>query len=93
MVSICSGIVCKITVSFALRGNLCGLCGTYNGNKGDDLQTPDGIVVTSVDVFGDSWLIPDPTTPGCNGQLVERRNAPGMTNCSFDPIQQKGYKV
>jgi len=84
----------EITVSSMLRGSLCGLCGTYNGDKDDDLQLPDGVVATSVDMFGDSWLVPDPTTPGCNGQVVGKRNAPGVTNCSTDPtIIQEGQTM
>ena len=75
----------EVTVSSTLKGHLCGLCGTYNGDKGDDLQTPDGVVVTSVDVFGDSWLVPDPTTSRCSGQVVGKRNALGVSNCSTDP--------
>jgi len=80
----------EITVSSSVRGTLCGLCGTYNDNKDDDLQTPDGVVVTSVDEFGESWIVPNPT---CNGQ-VTKRNAPNVTNCSTDPsIIQEGQTM
>jgi len=74
----------SITVSKNLLGQLCGLCGTYNNDPNDDLQTPDGVVVTAVEEFGESWLVPDPTTAGCTGGRVRKRNAPQSFNCTTD---------
>jgi len=74
----------EITISSTLQGLVCGLCGTYNDNTTDDLQTPAGVVVTTVDVFGDSWLVPDNTTVGC-GEEQNKRNAPSIPECSTDP--------
>ena len=74
----------EITISTTLQGQVCGLCGTYNDNTTDDPQTPAGVVVTSVDEFGDSWLVPDPTTVGCEGGGMRKRNAPSVTECSND---------
>ncbi|KAM8953099.1 IgGFc-binding protein-like [Pelodytes ibericus] len=41
------------------KDTLCGLCGTYNDNKNDDLMTPDGNVVSDVNDFGNSWRVED----------------------------------
>ena len=75
----------SITVSKNLLGQLCGLCGTYNDDASDDFQTAEGVVVTVIDEFGDSWLVPDPDTPGCADSRVRKRSAPeSFTNCSTD---------
>ena len=72
----------RIFVAARLAGNLCGLLGNYNGDSTDDFMTPDGRQVTSVDEFGNSWLVPS-ATPDCMG--IGKRNAPGLTACSSDP--------
>ncbi|XP_053113872.1 von Willebrand factor isoform X2 [Hemicordylus capensis] len=36
---------------------ICGLCGNYNGNQGDDFLTPSGLVETLVEDFGNSWKL------------------------------------
>ena len=76
----------SVTVSTRLLNELCGLCGTYNGNRNDDLQRRDGVVTTSVTEFGDSWLVPG----SCTG--VGKRDAQGSTpGCSTDPaVIQEG---
>ena len=73
----------EITVSTTLQGQVCGLCGTYNDNTTDDFQTPDGDVVTSVDEFGDSWVIPDPMVLCIIGNK-KKRNAPSVPQCSTE---------
>ncbi|XP_077146435.1 IgGFc-binding protein-like isoform X6 [Ranitomeya variabilis] len=42
---------------------LCGLCGTYNDNHRDDFMKPDGMIVTNVNEFGNSWRVPDDGWP------------------------------
>lgn len=37
------------------KGGIKGLCGTYNGNKGDDFTTDTGKVVTSASSFASTW--------------------------------------
>ncbi|XP_061919145.1 IgGFc-binding protein isoform X2 [Entelurus aequoreus] len=37
----------------------CGLCGNYNGDPSDDLQLPNGTVVSNPDVFGSGWKLSD----------------------------------
>ncbi|XP_041034737.1 IgGFc-binding protein-like isoform X2 [Carcharodon carcharias] len=53
-----------VTVPSSYAGQLCGLCGNYNGNKTDDNLKPDSSVAGSTDELGESWLISDNTT-GC----------------------------
>ena len=75
----------EATVSTTLLNELCGLCGTYNGNRSDDLQRRDGVVTTSVVDFGDSWLVPGSCT------ALAKRDAQGFPGCSTDPaVIQEG---
>ncbi|KAH0624213.1 hypothetical protein JD844_007762 [Phrynosoma platyrhinos] len=41
------------------QGKVCGLCGTYTGDPQDDFSTPAGVIVEDVNVFGNSWRVPD----------------------------------
>ncbi|XP_067345254.1 alpha-tectorin-like isoform X2 [Channa argus] len=45
----------SITAPGVYNGSLGGLCGDYNGLPYDDFRTPNGVVVNSSQVFGDSW--------------------------------------
>ena len=65
----------KVYVAKSLRGQVCGQCGTYNGNPFDDFTTPDGDVVVSPNVFADSWGV-----PGC----LAKRDASGYEGCYND---------
>lgn len=38
-------------------GRTCGLCGNFNGNKGDDFRTPAGLVEPLVEDFGNAWKL------------------------------------
>ncbi|XP_045151939.1 von Willebrand factor [Echinops telfairi] len=38
-------------------GKTCGLCGNYNGNKGDDFLTPGGLAEALVEDFGNAWKL------------------------------------
>ncbi|XP_060046210.1 von Willebrand factor [Erinaceus europaeus] len=58
-----------LKLSPAYTGKTCGLCGNYNGNRGDDFLTPSGLVEPLVEDFGNAWkLRPDcadlPRQPG-----------------------------
>jgi len=68
-----------VTTSTSLLNELCGLCGTYNGNINDDMRRRNGVVTTSVVNFGDSWLVPNSCTN------VGKRDAQGVQGCSIDP--------
>ncbi|XP_041845054.1 IgGFc-binding protein isoform X2 [Melanotaenia boesemani] len=50
-------LVIKLPSSY--YGSVCGLCGNFNGNNGDELQNPDGKAVSSVIEWGKSWQTPD----------------------------------
>lgn len=45
------------------KGKLCGMCGTYSGWQADDFQRPDGSNATSSFDFGNSWRVPEDSTP------------------------------
>ncbi|XP_075948901.1 alpha-tectorin-like [Anarhichas minor] len=45
----------RVTAPGIYNGSLGGLCGNYNGQPRDDFRTPNGILVTSPQDFGDSW--------------------------------------
>ncbi|KAK2820377.1 hypothetical protein Q5P01_023336 [Channa striata] len=65
----------RVTAPGVYNNSLAGLCGNYNGHPSDDFQTPNGTLVNSVQVFGDSWR---------NGflspQCVESRSSNSPTN-------------
>ncbi|MBN3295673.1 VWF factor, partial [Amia calva] len=46
-------LLLKLSPSYA--GKMCGLCGNYNGNQGDDFMTAAGLVEAQVESFGNSW--------------------------------------
>lgn len=50
-------LVIKLPSSY--YGSVCGLCGNFNGNRGDELQNPTGEAVSSVIEWGKSWQTPD----------------------------------
>ena len=45
-----------ITVGADYQNETCGLCGTYNDNKGDDFHTRSDSTETSVVAFTESWI-------------------------------------
>ncbi|XP_074733517.1 IgGFc-binding protein-like [Strix uralensis] len=58
-----------ILVDESHKGQLCGLCGTFNDNQLDDFLKPDKVLEQDPNKFGDSWLVKDdnrmcnPVTP------------------------------
>lgn len=72
-----------IKTATGLRNQLCGLCGTYNGNRNDDFRTRAGTVVGSPTTFGNSWEVPN----SC-GNVGKRQTQPPLpqgcsTNTTF----------
>ncbi|KAJ6663859.1 hypothetical protein lerEdw1_009939 [Lerista edwardsae] len=52
-----------VTVPSTYAGALCGLCGNFNGDRGDDLLLRDGTVAPTPAAFGRNWKVQD--VPGC----------------------------
>ncbi|CAH1252404.1 ZAN [Branchiostoma lanceolatum] len=78
----------KVEVPDNYRGQMCGLCGNFNGNTSDDYRTPDGTVVGDWTTFGDSWLTDSDTCmdSAANGRK-KRQSGPELTlpsGCSDD---------
>ncbi|XP_014381451.1 IgGFc-binding protein-like [Alligator sinensis] len=44
-----------VTAPAAYAGTLCGLCGNFNGDPGDDLSCRDGTAASDPLTFGESW--------------------------------------
>jgi len=47
----------ELTVPPKMRGNMCGLCGNFNGDKRDDLIGRHGALLASGQEFGNSWRV------------------------------------
>ncbi|MGH0135907.1 UNVERIFIED_CONTAM: hypothetical protein FKN15_060350 [Acipenser sinensis] len=65
-----------LKLSPAYSGKMCGLCGNYNGNQGDDFLTPAGLAEAQVGDFGNSWKI--------NGEC-EDVTKQDLDPCSLNP--------
>uniref|UniRef100_A0A8C3H5H3 VWFD domain-containing protein n=1 Tax=Chrysemys picta bellii TaxID=8478 RepID=A0A8C3H5H3_CHRPI len=52
-----------LTAPSTYAGSLCGLCGNFNGDKGDELTMRDGRVAPNATAFGQSWRVAE--TPDC----------------------------
>ncbi|NXK01259.1 FCGBP protein, partial [Corythaixoides concolor] len=52
-----------VTAPSSYAKTLCGLCGNYNGNAGDEMMMKNGQVTSNPDTFGHSWKVTD--LPGC----------------------------
>ncbi|XP_075948899.1 alpha-tectorin-like [Anarhichas minor] len=65
----------RVTAPGIYNGSLGGLCGNYNGQPHDDFRTPNGILVTSPQDFGDSWR-----DGSLAAQCVESVNHDSTTN-------------
>ena len=50
-------VLVKVRKSY--KGRLSGLCGNFNGKRGDEFKTPDNLLVKSAVTFGNSWKIDD----------------------------------
>ncbi|KAK5932823.1 hypothetical protein CgunFtcFv8_004498 [Champsocephalus gunnari] len=57
----------EVVVPSTDQGKMCGLCGNYNKNNGDDFRRPGGRKTTSVDDFVKSWVVDMPGNV-CGGQ-------------------------
>ncbi|XP_078524644.1 IgGFc-binding protein-like [Lissotriton helveticus] len=69
----------KVTSDY--EGELCGLCGDYDGAPNNDFKTPEGQLVPAINDFGNSWNI----DPRCN-----KTNSTVVPECTVD--EQELYK-
>uniref|UniRef100_A0A3Q3INE2 VWFD domain-containing protein n=1 Tax=Monopterus albus TaxID=43700 RepID=A0A3Q3INE2_MONAL len=60
----------EVIVPSTYQGKMCGLCGNYNKNAGDDFILPGGKQTNNVDDFGKAWVVdlPGNVCGGCGGQ-------------------------
>ncbi|NXC45571.1 VWF factor, partial [Penelope pileata] len=65
-----------VKVSLVYTERMCGLCGNYNGNQGDDFLTPSGMVEALLEDFGNSWKL----NADCQ-DLLKQDNDP----CNLNP--------
>ncbi|KAJ8007728.1 hypothetical protein DPEC_G00097200 [Dallia pectoralis] len=54
-----------VTLPTSYNGLLCGLCGNFNGQPGDDNIKPDGKPAGNTNELGESWQVPD-DRPDCS---------------------------
>ncbi|GAB5568770.1 BMP-binding endothelial regulator protein isoform X2 [Prionailurus iriomotensis] len=47
----------EVSVPSSYRGQMCGLCGNFNGFAQDDLQGPEGLLLPTEAAFGNSWQV------------------------------------
>ncbi|XP_078392819.1 zonadhesin-like, partial [Cetorhinus maximus] len=55
----------KMTVPSSYSGQMCGLCGDFNGNGADDYRSPDGALMVNNTMFGESWKTKDDEEERC----------------------------
>lgn len=65
-------------LSTVYAGRTCGLCGNFNGNRGDDFLSPAGLVEALVEDFGNAWKL--------RGDCLDLRQPLGDP-CSLNPRQ------
>uniref|UniRef100_A0A3B5KT40 VWFD domain-containing protein n=1 Tax=Xiphophorus couchianus TaxID=32473 RepID=A0A3B5KT40_9TELE len=74
----------SISVPPSYRGNMCGLCGNFNGNPNDDFHTPSGASSNSADAFGAAWKVPGNYTcsDGCGSSCTQcNDDRPARAQC------------
>ncbi|XP_072547805.1 IgGFc-binding protein [Salminus brasiliensis] len=88
----------EVQVPSIYNDSMCGLCGNYNGDPTDDFLLPSGNQTTSVDAFGQAWVLAPPGVPcgGCKGvcpqcepakaELYRRSNSCGLISSPSGPF-------
>ncbi|XP_070620019.1 IgGFc-binding protein-like isoform X1 [Erythrolamprus reginae] len=73
-----------VVIPSTYQGQVCGLCGNFNGERGDEFQRPDGTLTTNVTTFGVSWKVSSGRL-GCSDDC--RQNCPSCTAPQIRPYQ------
>ncbi|XP_070473753.1 kielin/chordin-like protein isoform X1 [Equus przewalskii] len=73
----------EVRVPGSYRGQICGLCGNFNGFAQDDLQGPGGLLLSTEAAFGNSWQVPEGQGPG----------RPCSKGRDVDPCRAVGYRA
>ncbi|XP_058580326.1 kielin/chordin-like protein isoform X1 [Neofelis nebulosa] len=73
----------EVSVPSSYRGQMCGLCGNFNGFAQDDLQGPEGLLLPTEAAFGNSWQVPE--GPGPSRTCSKGREV--------DPCRAAGYRA
>ncbi|XP_048475959.1 zonadhesin-like [Rhincodon typus] len=75
-----------VTVPTSYVGQLCGLCGNYNGDHSDDKRMPNGDKADSPEEFGTSWLV-----PGTDTQCTHEDNPSDCDEDEFEKPESCGF--
>ncbi|XP_066898323.1 kielin/chordin-like protein isoform X4 [Kogia breviceps] len=73
----------EVRVPGSYRGQICGLCGNFNGFAQDDLRGPEGLLLSTEVAFGNSWQVPEGPGPG----------RPCSKGREVDPCRVAGYRA
>uniref|UniRef100_A0A8D0Y336 Kielin cysteine rich BMP regulator n=1 Tax=Sus scrofa TaxID=9823 RepID=A0A8D0Y336_PIG len=73
----------EVRVPGSYRGQVCGLCGNFNGFAQDDLRGPEGLLLSTEAAFGNSWQVPEGPGPG----------RPCSKGREVDPCRAAGYRA
>ncbi|KAK1155085.1 IgGFc-binding protein-like, partial [Acipenser oxyrinchus oxyrinchus] len=97
----------SVTVPQTYMGQMCGLCGNYNGNRKDEFRLPNGREASDIKTFGEAWKVSIPgvvcssacdgsTCPVCdkNRQAIfEKPNYCGIINDPKGPLAACYVKI
>ncbi|XP_067399057.1 IgGFc-binding protein-like [Emydura macquarii macquarii] len=79
----------RVTVPENYQGQMCGLCGNYNGRRDDEFLLPDGRAASNMAAFGSAWKVQIPGVAcedGCTGN-----SCPVCEEKKKDFFKQRNY--
>ncbi|EMP27107.1 Zonadhesin [Chelonia mydas] len=66
----------EISLPESYFSKVCGMCGNYNGQRGDELLMPNGMQANNVTQFGNSWKVEADSDAGCLPDTQEELGPP-----------------